>query len=53
LDFVAVFYVGFCLQLTYFQILPVDTPRYRYESTNMVGGSHWGGKEYAFGMSLG
>jgi hypothetical protein len=33
--------------------MPLDTAHYRFESTNIVGGNLWVGKENAFGMSLG
>jgi len=33
--------------------MTLDTARCRFKSTNMVGGNHWGGKENAFGRSLG
>lgn len=33
--------------------MPLDTARCRFESTNTVGGNCWGGKENAFGRSLG
>jgi hypothetical protein len=33
--------------------MPLGTSHFRFESTNVVVGNHWGGKANAFGRSLG